>query len=258
MKKMAYLGPEYTFSDVCFKMYYGASYKPLHVKTIEAAFEALNDDTDILVPIENSTDGFVQKTLDELIDKKYYIVSTMSIPVQFGCIGHPEKAHKIYVQFKSLGQCQTFMKKYPHLDVILTASNQASFDSKKHDDEAAIVPLHMIHDMFHIPHVEDYQNNQTRFIHVSKNPSKAYTFAAMVITPKIDRPGLLKDILSIFETNDINLIAIMSRPTKVVSGTYHFYIETALSKTKADALENVLDMMRKTFDVTFLGTYKKK
>lgn len=258
MKKMAYLGPTHTFSDLCFQMYFKHEFQHSHKKTIEEVFDALSDDTDILIPIENSTDGFVQKTLDLLINHEGFIVSTVNIPVQFGCIGNPINAKTLYVQFKSLGQCQQFISKYPHLDVVLTASNQASFDLKTHDDDAAIVPLHMLNNMPHMPHIEDFENNQTRFIHVSKQQVIAHEYAAMIITPKVDRPGLLYDILGVFKTHHMNLIAIMSRPTKTMIGTYHFYIEISLVKTTTKDLNHVIRMIRETFEIRFLGTYKKK
>lgn len=257
MKNMAYLGPEYTFSDMCFKRYFNGQFKPIHKKTIEDVFASLSDDTDILIPIENSTDGFVQKTLDGLIQQENFIISTMSVPVQFGCIGNPLHAKTLYVQFKSLGQCQRFIQQYPHLNIVLTASNQVSYDLMKKDDEVAIVPLHMINDSNHIAHIEDYENNQTRFIHVSKNYQEANEFASMIITPKIDRPGLLSEILEVFKNNQINLISIMSRPTKTVVGTYHFYIEMSLLKSQSNAILNVIEFMNQSFDIRFLGTYKK-
>ncbi|MGB0175290.1 MAG: prephenate dehydratase [Acholeplasmataceae bacterium] len=258
MRKIAFLGPSYTFSDMCYQWYFKDDYQPIHKKTIEDVFSSLDDFTDILVPIENSTDGFVQKTLDQLIQHDGFIISTMSIPVQFGCIGDPLKAKTLYVQFKSLGQCQHFIVQYPHLDIILTASNQASFDLKKREDEVAIIPLHMIEDIPHISHIEDFQNNQTRFIHISKKQVTSDEYAAMVITPKVDRPGLLYDILGVFKAHHINLIAIMSRPTKTIIGTYHFYIETSLMNSTTKNLHEVITIMSETFDIRFLGTYKKK
>ena len=66
MKKLAYLGPTHTFSDLCYKTHYKDAYSPLHCNTIEEAFDSIDGSTDALVPIENSTDGFVQKTLDLL------------------------------------------------------------------------------------------------------------------------------------------------------------------------------------------------
>ena len=257
MKNMAYLGPSYTFSDMCFNTFFKNQFNPIHKKTIEDIFDALSDDTDILIPIENSTDGFVQKTIDGLIHHEGYIISTMSVPVQFGCLGNPKTAKTLYVQFKSLGQCQKFIQAHPHLNTVLTASNQASYDLKQSDDDVAIVPLHMIYDLDHVKHVEDYEHNQTRFIHVSKTYQASTALASMIITPKIDRPGLLSDILDVFKKHDINLTSIMSRPTKTVIGTYHFYIEMSMNPTHQFNIHDVINHMRQTFDIRFLGTYKK-
>ena len=255
MKKLAYLGPTHTFSDLCYKTHYKDAYSPLHCNTIEEAFDSIDGSTDALVPIENSTDGFVQKTLDLLIQKDLFIMEEQTIPIKFAFFGHLKYAERIYVQFKSFGQCKKFIKDHPNLEVVLTSSNQKSYDLYKNKSDSSIIPLHLISNEKHISNIEDYENNQTRFILISKKLNNIGKSASLVISPKIDRPGLLYDILGIFKKYDINLTSIISRPTKKVLGTYHFFIETKFINFNPNKFSMLLDIIRESFNVKLLGIY---
>ena len=78
--------------------------------------------------------------------------------------------------------------------------------------------------------VTDEKQNQTRFLVLSKKEVVLEKYlpkpdfkVSLVITPFSDRPGLLFDILKAFSNRQVNLISIMSRPTKKLIGTYHFF-----------------------------------
>ena len=80
-----------------------------------------------------------------------------------------------------------------------------------------------------IENVADYPNNQTRFVVVEKSPArhdpaKSYK-TSLLIYESVDRAGILSEILTAFSSRGINLVSIMSRPTKEVLGRYHFFID---------------------------------
>jgi prephenate dehydratase len=257
MKKLAFLGPTYTFSELFYHQFYKDSYTPLHVKTIQEAFAFVDDNTDALIPIENISDGFVGFTIDALIEGDVYIIDATSIPVHFSCIGNLTKALDIYVQFKVQGQCLNFLKTMPHLNIILTASNFDSYTLAKKNNQCAIVPKDVMdtHDMLRIDDIQDLALNATRFVTVSKKPNTTGLKSACIITPKKDRPGLLYEILSFFNTHHINLTNIMSRPKKTIDKGYHFYIEFELKTNQEDILFKVIDVLAQTFEVKWLGRY---
>ena len=90
---------------------------------------------------------------------------------------------------------------------------------------------------------------------ISKKLNNIGKSASLVISPKIDRPGLLYDILGIFKKYDINLTSIISRPTKKVLGTYHFFIETKFINFNPKKFSMLLDIIRESFNVKLLGIY---
>lgn len=256
MTTLVTLGPQGSFSDLCANTHFKDTHHIQYDKSINTIFDHLSKTVDLLIPLENSTDGYVYQTLDGLISKQGYIVKTFTIPIHFSCVGNLQTAKKIYVQFVTQQQCQNFLKHHAHLDIITTSSNSESM-TYVHEDAVAIVPMHMVKKtMPHIEHIEDYDYNETRFAWIQLNQGNlAYDKASLIITPHVDRPGLLYDILSQFQKYHINLSAILSRPNKKIEKKYHFYIEIDLRSSSKDGLEHILTHMTSMFDVRFLGHY---
>jgi prephenate dehydratase len=83
----------------------------------------------------------------------------------------------------------------------------------------------------------------------------AFEKASLIITPHVDRPGLLYDILGQFQKYHINLTAILSRPNKKNDKKYHFYIKLYLSSSTRESLDHVIVHIKSLFDIRFLGHY---
>ena len=110
-------------------------------------------------------------------------------------------------------------------------------------------------------HIADSQNNETRFVVISKE----YNFnskinnleASIVIEAYEDRPGILYDILKQFHESNINLKSIMSRPLKTEMGKYKFYVECSIDNNNLDSLNRVKENIEKNNNskVIILGIY---
>lgn len=257
MKKLAFLGPTYTFSERMYASHYQTHYEPLYVKTLEEALLSVDDETDALVPIENLSDGFVGPTIDGLIHHDVFIIETKTLPVSFGFMGNIDTATSCYIQFKVQGQCLQFLKDHPQLDIILTASNYDSYTLAVSNHASAIVPMDAL-DLSkpHLKHIEDISFNETRFVLLSKIPQSKGLKSACIISPKIDRPGLLHDVLSYFKQHAINLTTLMSRPKKSKIKSYYFYIEFELDQKSSKHIQEVIQLLNTSFDVKWLGMYE--
>lgn len=256
MKKLVTLGPKGSFSDLCAQTHLKDTHIITYEKHITNVFKQLSLDVDILIPLENSTDGYVYQTLDGLIEHQGFIIKTFTLPIHFACVGDFASATKIYAQFVTQQQCQHFLSTHNHLQVITTPSNSDSYE-QINEFAVAIVPMHLVDGKLpHLDHIEDYTHNETRFAWVSMEIGRnAYKKASLIITPHIDRPGLLYDILGQFQKHQINLSAILSRPNKKIDKKYHFFIEIDLSSSSKDALNHVIHHIEDLFDVRFLGHY---
>lgn len=269
MKKIAVLGPKGTFSDIACQKYFDKTEKEiLYFPSIDATVEALSYADYALVPIENTLDGFVQQTLDLLLDKSFFVIDEIYIPVQFSLIAlteNQDQIRKVYTQFVAKGQCQKFIKTLKTDKLIITESNIESFNllTNGSNGDAAIVPFHMLNsfDGYKITDITDSKENFTRFFILSKNPDQIQsdeTKVSIVVNPIIDRPGLLFDILGIFKKYEINLTSIMSRPTKKQMGNYLFYIEMKSKKLDQQKIDQALLEIQKNFMIKILGIYPSR
>lgn len=272
--RISVLGPEGTFSDSAAKKYIeltGADADIIYCPTIDEAFEAVGSKSDVaIVPIENTLDGYVQRTLDLLLELNAHIQTEVTIPVSFALVANARKKEdikRLFVQFKSAGQCRGFISSLGLDSVVTTESNMISYyeAEKGNDGEGAIIPEHMM-DVSSAPlkisPVTDSDSNYTRFVVITPGDFVAKEMeedrllrVPLYVMPEVDRPGILFEILQEFSKNHINLTAIMSRPTKKEMGTYNFYIEASGMAGDLDKILRVVDSVKKIYKIKILGAY---
>lgn len=307
---IAVLGPKGTFCDKSYEEY-NQKYEQSHAESLEPLYCATIDDVVeelcmnaaceyAVVPVENMLDGYIQRTLDLLLEKDVYIIDENQVAVQFSVIANAEKVEdirKIYVQFKTNGQCRQFLHTLQDVEIVTTNSNMESYYKMQEEPgAAAIVPHHVIQpDDARVlaEDVTDAKGNHTRFIILKKgvldveHPDLEKQLEALVsgekneeadadgkasdveaagpvkvripvyIMPATDRPGILFDILRRFYDKRINLISIMSRPTKQSMGTYNFYIEIDCPQERLEVVVETLRQIQVYNDIKILGAYKE-
>lgn len=146
---VAVLGPEGTFCDKAFleykKLNEDADVLAQYYPTIDDVF--YSDCEYGIVPIENTLDGYVQRTLDLLLEKDVCIIDENKVPVQFSLVANVSKLDEIdtlYVQFKANGQCRSFINKLENIKICTTENNMESYYSiGRTKGAAAIVPRHI-------------------------------------------------------------------------------------------------------------------
>lgn len=130
--KMAILGPKGTFSELAYLKYQEKTNCPFSCgffNTIDETIKSLYNGYDYaIVPIENTLDGYVQRTLDLLLEENIYIVDQVTIPISFKLVSNTkiEEIDNLHVQFKAYGQCINFLNNYHNIKFINTDSNVTS------------------------------------------------------------------------------------------------------------------------------------
>jgi prephenate dehydratase len=211
-------------------------------------------------------EGYVSIVLDLLVHSDLSIVHELLLPIQFTLAANCcslDQVEKVYAQFVSQGQCESFLDNMENNGVITTQSNGTSLEQlhRKVPNEAAIVPAFAVKQgdfPLVIPNIADRSNNQTRFIAIAPYPT-AYDPAhkyktTLLIVESADRPGMLSDILSAFSSRNINLVSIMSRPTKEMIGRYHFFIDVEGHSEEHHIME-ALSEIEKENTIRVLGSY---
>lgn len=232
--KLGLLGPKGTFSDVARIKYEektNQKFECVYFPTINQVFTNSSDLDLIIVPIENTLDGHITQSLDEILNKGLHIIDEIMVEVSFSFMSNAKSindVNKLNVQFKAKGQCVNFINELK-CDINVTESNIESLELlRKNPTDGAIVPHHVFDDSYNIAieNVTDSLNNQTKFFVLSKTELKAGTKCNFCMkTIFDDRKGLLCDILKIFDKYDFNLAFILSRPTKLEFGKYNFFAE---------------------------------
>lgn len=204
--------------------------------------------------------------MDYILDyPSFSIVAELKLNVSFACISHLEleDIDTLYVQYATKNQCSKFIALLDDKNIVITDSNTQSYESYLKDDfSAVIIPNHLYQQgmaKVEIDDVTDERHNETRFFVIEHNDNiikyKQDYKMAIVFTPKIDKPGLLLSIIESFAKASINLISIMSRPTKKAIGTYHFFIELECKETRITEVQTILKGLSSDIQVRLLGVF---
>ena len=273
MTKIAVLGPTGTFTEkaaVEYMQKIGIQGKLEYYTTLKKTFEAIGKDCSYgVIPIENTLDGFVQIILDFLTHSELRIIHELVLPIRFGFVANAkqlEEVKTVYTQFKTQNQCLDFLEQFAEKNIITTPSNSASYEQacKGIEGEAAIIPMHNFESELPFPlfleNVADSLDNETRFIVLSKEDTKEFSEKAkyktlLVIHDDQDRPGLLVDILNVFSKEEINLVSIISRPTKKGLGSYNFFIDVEGCYQRNEKVKVAVERVMKEYKVRVLGSY---
>jgi len=271
MNQIATLGPKGTYSELATLKYiesqYG-SYEIQYFNSIKKTLESVGNTCDFgVIPIENLSEGFVSLVLDLLAETNLTIVSEVILPIKFSFVSTApviSEVDKLYVQFVAKSQCSDFISTLSNMDIVTTESNIESLDLvlKNAGLSSAIVPTSSyVSSQFNIEidDVTDYENNQTRFIVLTdvKAPEQsviAPSKTSIVVLDDDDHPGLLSDILSSFSNRNVNLLSIISRPTRKVFGKYNFFIDIEGHINDAHIFEALEEIKHKN-KVKILGSY---
>lgn len=270
MRKIATLGPANTFSELAAIKYgeqSGQGYSVDLYPTIGKAFAAVGRKCSCAVlPIENMAEGYVSIVLDLLVHSDLTIVQELLLPIRFSLAANCsalDQVDKVYVQFVTQGQCESFLDRMEDISVITTQSNGKSLEQLQRGlpSEAAVVPSFAVKTgdfPLVIPDIADRSNNRTRFIAIAPQPA-AYDPAleyktTLLIVESVDRPGILSYILSAFAARNVNLVSIMSRPTKEMLGRYNFFIDVE-GHFESPLIQEALSEVRKKNTVRVLGSF---
>ena len=271
MSKYAYLGPAGTFTEAALKTITTAGDQTTPYANVTATLDAVRSGQAefALVPIENSVEGVVARTLDELaIGDPLVIVNEVTLPVEFSLLARDKNAEikKIATHPHAEAQCRSFIaKNYPNAEIIVTSSTAAAAEElSKGLYDAAIAAKNAAENYNLVVLTENIGDNGgavTRFVLVGKpgpvgKPTghDRTTLAAFI---GADHAGALLEILTEFSVRGVNLTFIQSRPTGRELGDYHFIIDTEGHINEARVADALMGLRRICEDVRFLGSYPR-
>ncbi|MCX5782365.1 MAG: prephenate dehydratase [Elusimicrobia bacterium] len=266
--KIAFFGPEGTFTHQAALKNFGSTSKYIPVKSIADVFNEVEKDRVNygVVPIENSTEGVVNHTLDMFIESDLVICAEISMQIEqclLSVSGKKKDIKKIYSFPQAVAQCRNWLEaNMPNVPVIEVAStSEAAKRASKEKGSAAIASKAAV-TLYNLEiierGIEDIKENYTRFLVIGKKPAQhsGHDKTSILFSVK-DKVGVLHDMLAPFKKNKINLTKIESRPTKKRAWEYIFFIDF-LGHTSEKKVEKALEELSKhCVFMKILGSYPK-
>jgi len=264
--RIAFLGPEHTYSHEAARMRFGASAEFVAEPSIAAVFTALDTArADFgVVPVENSTEGSVTLTLDLLIDTPLVIIGELLLPIRHALMsraGDAAAVAVIYSHQQSLGQCRNYLAaNFPHCRLETAASNSAAAERAAAEPGAAAIASEAAAAPYGLSviarNIQDSARNTTRFLVIGRNPvARSGADKTTALFAVRDQVGALNQALNIFARNRINISKIESRPLRSRPWEYLFFVD--LQGHREDpGLKRALDALgRKALFLKVLGSY---
>ena len=273
MSVYSYLGPAGTFTEAALIPLLKAEDKSVPAVNVTAALDAVRSGTAdyAIVPIENSVEGVVARTLDELASgAPLLIIGESILTVSFALMVKPgmkiSDIKRLATHPHAEAQCREYIaKKIPGAEVIMTASTAAGAEAVAKGEADGALAAAVAAKNFNLEiiaeDVGDKQAAVTRFVTVSR-PGKIAAptgsdRTSLVVFIAADHSGALLEILTEFAVRGVNLTFIQSRPNGVELGQYHFIIDVEGHIEDARVGDTLKALYRICADVRFLGSYAR-
>jgi prephenate dehydratase len=274
--RYAYLGPEGTFTEQALRQLPAAAKADLQpCSTVTVALDAVRggDADGAVVPIENSVEGSVPVTLDELSGgEPLMITREMTVPVRFSLLARPgvtaADVRRVATHPHGAAQTRRWLAAHlPQAEVVHTSSTaHAAFMLTQPGPEwDAAISAPLAGERYRLATlatgIGDNPDALTRFVLVSRPgsppPPTGRDKTSLVAFMREDHPGALLEILEQLTVRGVNMSRIESRPTGKVLGSYCFSIDCEGHVDDARVGEALMGLRRVCADVRFLGSYER-
>ena len=263
---VAFLGPDGSFTNIAVNEFFGGSISQLPQRTIQDVFHMVETGKAQfgVVPVENSTEGSVTYTLDELTETSLTIISEKYIRITYNLLSQSKDIHsvkKIYAHPQTLGQCKGWIRaNMPYAEVVGVESTSRSAELAAGEAGTAAIASDLTAGIYNLnilaTKIEDSRQNYTRFflIGTCRNMPSGNDKTSIVCAVK-DKPGALLELLQPFAEEGINMTKIESRPDKKKMWEYNFFIDFLGHKDDAIVRKALEKMKREAIFLKILGSY---
>lgn len=265
---VAYLGPEGTYSGEAAAAFAGATSSFLPCSTIDDAITAVQKgDADIaVVPVENSTEGAVNRTLDLLLESSLHITGEVVLPIHHQLLGKARSLAditEVIAHPQALAQCRRWLAEHLlHAKQTPASSNAEAARLAAMHPKAAAIAGTLAAEVYKLPvlaaNIEDSPTNTTRFLVLGGQevPPTGNDKTSLVCSVP-NRSGSLYELLGIFAKDGINMTKLESRPADSNLWDYVFYIDVDGHQTDSQLAQALSAAREHATLVKVLGSYPK-
>ncbi|MEN8169630.1 MAG: prephenate dehydratase [Pseudomonadota bacterium] len=266
--KIAFLGPEGTFSEEAVVKHFGHSAVTLPLAAFDEIFrevEAGSADYGV-VPVENSTEGAINLTLDLMLKTPLKICGEVELRIHdhlMGNVSSLAEVKRVYSHSQSLAQCREWLdSNLPGVERVAVSSNAEAARLSAEEAGSAGIAGQAAAELYNISilesNIEDDPNNTTRFFILGRNdvPVSGDDKTALILSAK-NRPGALSQLLEPLARNGISMSRIESRPSRQGMWEYTFFVEIEGHRDDALIAAALSELEQEAAMFKILGSFPK-
>jgi len=268
---VAYLGPAGTYSEAAARKHFGGAPTLLPCAAIDDIFRAVESGNAPygVVPVENSTEGAVGRSLDLLLSSPLMICGEVTLPIHHNLMGKVDSSDEVqcvYSHAQSLAQCHEWLnRKLPNVPRVAVASNAEAAQLAASEAGAAAIAGEAAAALYGLPilaaNIEDDPNNTTRFVIIAEHDAAlSGADKTSLICSTLNRPGAIHHLLAPFADNGVSMSRLESRPARRLGGNhweYVFYIDIEGHQDEPAVANALAGLESRAGFVKRLGSYPK-
>jgi chorismate mutase/prephenate dehydratase len=268
--KIGYLGPEGTFTQQAVLKYFGHSVRPLPLTSVQEVFhEVESGAADFgVVPIENSTEGTVNNTLDMFLTTPLKIIGEVELRIHQNLMGRMTMLgdiRRVCGHPQSLAQCRGWLHEHmPSVELVPVSSNAEGARRARDEEGTAAIAGAAAAEVYGlnllVPEIEDHPDNTTRFLVIGRkaaSPSESDKTTLLVSAAKTDAPGALYRLLEPLTQHGISMTRIESRPSRKKKWDYVFFIDLEGHSEREPLTTALTELKNRASLFRIVGSYPK-
>jgi chorismate mutase/prephenate dehydratase len=265
---IAYLGPEGTFTQAAALKHFGHSVKTVPLATIGDVFrevESANASYGV-VPVENSTEGVVNHTLDQFMNSPLYICGEVELRIHHHLLGKGKDTNdikRIYSHRQSLAQCREWLEtNMPGVELHDVSSNAKAAKLAAQEADTLAIAGETAAEIYGlnvlVRNIEDEPDNTTRFLVIGKRatPPSGNDKTSLLVSTQ-NKPGSLYRVLEPMVKNKISMTRIESRPSRRGMWDYVFFIDCEGHRDDANVATALKELEQEADFLRILGSYPR-
>jgi chorismate mutase/prephenate dehydratase len=266
--KIAYLGPEGTFSHAAARAFFGLAASYIETTTIEGVFDAVSrrEAKHGVAPIENSSEGAVPHAIDALIEGDLLIRAELELDVAQCLLTRVPglgAIERVYSHPQPLGQCRVWLaKNLASAQLVQTPSTVVAVREALADARGAAIASSLAAELYGLPiareRIQDRPENYTRFVILSLEDAPQTGRDKTTIAFSVrDGRGALMRVLAVFDEEEINLTRIESRPSREKPWDYVFFADLEGHRDEPNLARAMARLRDRCPMVKHLGSYPR-
>jgi chorismate mutase/prephenate dehydratase len=265
--RVTYLGPAGTFSEQAVRQHFGRAADALPAASVDEAFQQCEAGAVqfTVVPVENSTEGVVGRTLDLLLTTPLRICGEIELRVQQNLLskGAVKSVKRVYSHAQSLAQCNAWLGQHlPHAERVPVGSNAEAAQRAAKEKSAAAIAGQAAAERYGLKvlakSIEDSPNNTTRFLVLGQlDAAPSGKDRTSLVMSAENKPGAVHALLTPLAENRVSMTRIESRPSRSRSALweYVFFIDVEGHQKDAPVAKALAELQAKAAFLKVLGSY---